>query len=201
MDLPGLLIVLCGPSGVGKSTLVAWLKHNEPDLRFSVSYTTRPPRPGDREGETYHFVDESVFIEKAAAGAFLEHACVFGKRYGTEKAQVDGLVERGAVVLLDIDVQGARQVKERAPRAIFVFILPPSMAVLEARLRGRNTDAAEVIERRLLVARSEIAEAPWFDYVLVNDDLPTVQANLMAIVRAERLRRLRPSVMALVGGP
>lgn len=200
MALPGLLLVLCGPSGVGKSTLVAWLKATEPDLRFSVSFTTRAPRPGDVEGQSYHFVDDESFLAKVARDEMLEHAEVFGRRYGTERLQVDGLVERGSVVLLDIDVQGAAQVRARAPDAVFVFILPPSMEVLEARLRGRNSDAPEVIERRLAVARSEVREAPWFDYVLVNDDLSTVQAHLGAILRAERIRRDKVRALAHVRG-
>lgn len=188
-SLPGLIVVLCGPSGAGKSTLVARVEAALPEVRFSVSYTTRPPRIGEVHGDDYFFVDLPEFERRAAAGEFLEHAVVHTNRYGTHRSQVEALAARGGVVLLDIDVQGAAQVRAGGSDVVFVFVLPPSVEALEQRLRGRGTDADAVIARRLGVARSEMEQAVLFDYAVVNDDLATATEDLLAILRAERLRR------------
>ncbi len=190
---PGLLLVMTGPSGAGKTTLSRRVMAQVPDVRFSVSYTTRPAREGEVDGVDYHFTDLPSFEARAADAEFLEHALVHGNRYGTHRPQVEGLVGDGAVVLLDIDVQGARQVRASGIDAVFLFVLPPSDSELERRLRGRGTDSDDVIAGRLGIARREMSEAPWFDYLVINDDLDRATADFLAIVRAERLRRVRAS--------
>lgn len=187
--IPGLVVVLCGPSGAGKSTLVARLQASLADVRFSVSYTTRPMRRGEVHGDDYYFVEPSQFAELVEQGAFLEHATVHENSYGTHRGQVEGFAAEGALVVLDIDVQGAAQVRRAGADVLFVFILPPSIAELERRLRGRGTDTEDVIAKRLGVARAEMSEATLFDYVVVNGDLDIAVADLLAILRAERLRR------------
>lgn len=188
--LTGLVVVLCGPSGAGKSTLVAQLREALPEgIRFSVSYTTRPKRTGEVHGQDYFFVTPDAFAELVAADAFLEHATVHTNSYGTHQRQVEELAEGGAIVILDIDVQGAAQVRATGADVVFVFVLPPSVDELETRLRGRATDADEVIARRLAVARAEMSEAGLFDYVLVNGELDVAVGDLLAILRAEQLRR------------
>lgn len=189
MSDPGLLLVFTGPSGCGKTTLVRRAMAQLPELRFSVSYTTRARRGAEVDGEDYHFVDLEDFEARLARGEFLEHALVHGNRYGTHRNSVETLVRGGAVVLLDIDVQGARQVRASGADAVFVFLLPPSMDELELRLRGRGTDASDVIDRRLAVARSEIAEAPTFDYRIVNDDLERAEEEFLTLVHEERQQR------------
>ena len=197
MELPGLVVVLCGPSGAGKSTLIARLRDElGAQLRFSVSYTTRPPRTGERDGVDYFFVDRPAFEELVADGAFLEHAIVHTNLYGTHRQQVEDLAAGGAVVVLDIDVQGAAQVRATSADVVFVFVLPPSVEELERRLRGRATDTDEVIRGRLGVARAEMSEAPLFDYAVINDDLERAAADVAAIVRAERLRRAKDGTAA-----
>lgn len=197
--MPGLVAVLCGPSGAGKSTLVRRLKGALPDLRFSVSYTTRPRRRGETPGEDYIFVDADAFAALVEEGAFLEHARVHTNSYGTHRKHVEDLAGGGAVVVLDIDVQGAAQVRASGADVVFVFVLPPSVKELERRLRGRGTDSAEVIAGRLAVARSEMAQAGLFDYSVVNDDLDVASADLLAILRAERLRRGSDQTVASLG--
>ncbi len=192
MSDPGLLLVFTGPSGCGKTTLVRRAMARLPELRFSVSYTTRPRRGTEVDGEDYHFVALDDFESRLARGEFLEHALVHGNRYGTHRGSVEALVQAGSVVLLDIDVQGAQQVRASDADAVFVFLLPPSMDELEARLRGRATDTADVIEGRLAVARSEIAEAPMFDYRIVNDDLERAEEEFLAVIHEERQRRTTP---------
>ena len=200
--LPGLVLVLCGPSGAGKSTLVSRLKVALPEVRFSVSYTTRPMRAGEREGDDYHFVSLPEFERRATEGEFLEHAFVHGNRYGTHRAQVHGLAQSGALVVLDIDVQGAAQVRAAGGDIPFVFVLPPSLDALQARLKGRGTDSDAVIAGRLAVARSEMEQAHLFDYAVVNDALDVAFADLLAIVRAERLRRDKQlACAAALGSP
>ncbi len=188
--LTGLVVVLCGPSGAGKSTLVGQLREALPgQIKVSVSYTTRPMRTGEVHGEDYFFVTPDAFAELVAADALLEHATVHTNSYGTHRRQVEELAEGGAIVVLDIDVQGAAQVRATGADVVFVFVLPPSVEELETRLRGRATDAEEVIAGRLAVARSEMSEAGLFDYVLVNGALDVAVGDLLAILRAERLRR------------
>jgi len=189
---PGLLLVFTGPSGCGKTTLVRRAMDQLPELRFSVSYTTRPRRGAEVHGQDYNFVDLADFEARMARGEFLEHALVHGNRYGTHRHSVEALVQAGSVVLLDIDVQGARQVRASGADAVFVFLLPPSMEELEARLRGRGTDTEDVINGRLAVARAEIAEAPTFDYRIVNDDLDRSEAEFLAVVHDERQQRTAP---------
>ncbi len=184
----GRLLVISAPSGAGKTSLVRALVDGDPELVLSVSHTTRAPRPGERDGEHYHFVSAARFAEMVAAGAFLEHAEVFGHRYGTARAGVLAELERGRDVLLEIDWQGARQVRERMPEALAVFILPPSREALAERLRARAQDSESVIERRLAAARREIEHYREFDYLVVNERFEEALADLQAIVRAERLR-------------
>ena len=193
------VLVVSGPSGAGKSTFVAMLLRRFPDLQFSVSATTRPQRPGEVDGREYHFLSETEFLRRVDAGEFLEHAGVFGDRYGTLRSEVFPALAAGRLPLLDLDVQGGVRVKEQIPEAVLVFILPPSMAVLEARLRGRQTESEERIQRRLQRAPAEIRHLDAYDYVVINDQVATTEAELEAIVRAERLRRARLTDDA--GGP
>lgn len=192
----GNIFVISAASGTGKTTLVSRLVQQHPNVRVSVSHTTRPPRAGEVNGQHYHFVSEEEFVRLAGEGAFLEHAQVFGNYYGTSYESVQSMCEQGYDVILEIDVQGAAQVRRALPEAVGIFILPPSLAVLAERLRGRGTDSAEVIERRLGLAAEEIQEALSFDYAVINHDLDQAEAELLAIVRAQRcsLRRQRKAI-------
>jgi guanylate kinase len=181
----GRLIVLAAPSGAGKTTLVHALLARAPDLVFSVSYTTRKPRAGERDGHDYFFVSEPEFMRMVDAGAFLEHARVFDHWYGTGVEHVNRILERGRSVLLEIDWQGARQVKSRSPEACTVFILPPSLAELERRLRGRGTDSEERIGRRLRDALGDISHWSEFDYAVVNERVDPAVEALAAIVAGQ----------------
>lgn len=185
---PGTLFVVSAPSGAGKTTLVARLIAHDPQVRLSVSYTTRPPRPGEIDGVHYHFVTPAAFQRLVAEGAFLEWAEVHGNCYGTARAWVEQELAAGRDVLLEIDWQGARQVKAHFPALVSIFILPPSFAELEARLRRRGTDSEAVIAQRLANAREELSHAPEFDYAIINDQLDAAAAALQAIVTAERCR-------------
>lgn len=192
--MSGTLYIVAAPSGAGKSSLVNALLEREPGIALSISHTTRPPRPSDRDGEHYHFVNRGVFEAMAEQNLFLEHAEVFGNLYGTSLEAVESLLAQGRDVLLEIDWQGARQVRERFPRGnglqvISVFILPPSRAELERRLRTRASDDAAAIARRLADSREEITHACDFDFILVNDDFACALAELRAIVTCHRLRR------------
>jgi guanylate kinase len=186
--LQGTLFVLAAPSGAGKSTLVNALLEREPAISLSVSHTTRPPRVGETYGRHYYFVERAEFEREIAEGIFLEHAEVHGNLYGSSRTRVQELLVQGRDVLLEIDWQGAEQIRRSKPDCVSVFILPPSRAELERRLRGRGSDSAEVIERRLRNSRGEIAHAHEFDYILVNDAFDEALADLQAIVRAVRLR-------------
>lgn len=188
----GLMLVLSSPSGAGKTTLARRLLAAEPDLAMSVSVTTRPPRPGERDGVDYHFVDRARFEEMAAAGALLEHATVFGHSYGTPRAPVEAALAAGQDVLFDIDWQGTQQLATKAgDDLVGVFILPPCARELEARLRRRAQDPAEVVAARMAKAADEISHWREYDYILVNDDVEASLARLRAILAAERLRRDR----------
>ncbi len=187
-SIPRVLIV-SGPSGSGKSTLVQNL-HGLPDLTFSVSSTTRPQRLTESPGKCYDFITEAEFKRRVDSGEFLEYAQVFGRHwYGTPQQQVDEAREGGLDLVLEIDVQGARQVKQKLPEAIAVFIVPPSRQDLERRLRSRGQDSDEAITRRLERARQEIARSAEYDFVIVNDDLQRASDELRAIVVASRCRR------------
>lgn len=184
----GTLFVVAAPSGAGKSTLVNALLERDPAISLSVSHTTRPPRVGEEYGRHYYFVGRDAFEQEVAEGIFLEHAEVHGNLYGTSRTAVEGLLAQGRDVLLEIDWQGAEQIRRSKPDCVSVFILPPSRAELERRLRGRGSDSAEVIERRLRNSRGEIAHAHEFDYILINDRFEQALADLQAIVRAVRQR-------------
>lgn len=185
------VFIISAPSGSGKSTLVARLLANEPGLLFSVSYTTRPPRGHERPGESYHFISREEFEQRISRGEFLEYACVFGNYYGTHASVLEQARAAGTDLVLDIDVQGARQLKCKIPEAVTIFILAPSRATLEQRLRARGEDSDAVIERRLRDAAEEIRNYSAYDYVLINQDLAASGEILAAIVRAERVRRTR----------
>ncbi len=184
----GNIFLVVAPSGAGKSTLVNALLANDAAIQLSVSYTTRPPRPGETDGREYHFVSVEDFKARRARGEFLESAEVHGNFYGTSRTWIEQRMREGRDVLLEIDWQGARQVKAVFAHAVGIFILPPSIDALEKRLHQRGQDSPQVIARRLLAAGSEIAHAPEFDYVIINEDFDRALADLTAIVTAARLR-------------
>jgi guanylate kinase len=188
----GILFVVSSPSGAGKTTLCTRLRGEFEQLRFSVSYTTRSPRPGESNGREYHFVDNAVFTEMVAADEFAEYALVHGNTYGTSAALVSEALASGVDLLFDIDYQGGRQLKAKFPGdVVLVFILPPSLAELERRLRSRNTDAPEVIDRRLRVARDELRRYVEYDYIIVNDNLDRAYDLLRSVYVAETVRCIR----------
>jgi guanylate kinase len=184
----GNLFVVAAPSGGGKTSLVRALLAREPNIRLSVSFTTRPPRPGEVDGVDYFFVDEREFAARRDAGEFLEHAIVHGNWYATSATWLRGQIEQGHDVLLEIDWQGAAQVRRLIPSAVEIFILPPSMDALEARLHGRAQDTREVIDHRLANAQHEMRHCGEFDYVIINQDFATAVDDIAAIVRTSRLR-------------
>jgi len=189
--MKGFLVVLSAPSGAGKSTIIQRVMAEEPTTAFSVSHTTRGPRPGEVDGVHYHFVDEAEFSRIERAGNFVEWATVHGHRYGTSVAEVARLLEAGREVVFDVDYQGARSLMRRFADAVTIFVLPPSMAEVRRRLEGRGTDDAETIRLRLQNARVEIATAGEFGYTVTNDVLDLVVEDVRAILRAERLRAVR----------
>lgn len=186
MQPEGLLIVISAPSGAGKTTLCRGLTQRFPALQESISYTTRQPRDGEVNGVDYHFVSEALFRQMVSEHAFIEWAEVHGNLYGTALATIEDARRNGVDILLDIDCQGAKSLKQRGIEGVFVFVVPPSMAELRRRLESRSSDAREVIERRITRAAEEIQEARWYDYIVVNDRLEEAQELLAAIVTAAR---------------
>jgi guanylate kinase len=187
----GSLFLVVAPSGAGKSSLVNALLAQEPGIKLSISFTTRPPRPGETNGREYFFTDVPDFLARRDRGEFLESAEVHGNYYGTSRILIENDIANGTDVLLEIDWQGARQVKKRFPHAAGIFILPPSIAALEERLKKRGQDEPHVITRRTLAAGSEIAHAPEFEYVIINENFDVALSELNAIVRATRCRLLQ----------
>ena len=188
MSERGKLLVISGPSGAGKSTVVAKAIEGRTDICFSTSVTTRSPRPGEVHGREYFFVNFERFREMVENDELLEHAEYVANRYGTPRFYVEKRLDEGMNVLLDIEVQGARQVRRKMPEAILIFIAPPSLVELERRLRGRGTDTERAIEGRLIRARQEYQEADFYDYLIVNDDVDKAAAKLNAIIEAEHCR-------------
>ena len=189
--MAGDLFVVVAPSGAGKTSLVNRLLEVERDIRLSVSYTTRAPREGEVDGREYHFVSRSAFEAMIAAGDFLEHANVYGNYYGTSRKWIESELAGEHDVLLEIDWQGAMQLRKLFPRLVGIFILPPSIGELRRRLTARGKDSAEVIERRMASAREEISHVLEFEYIIVNEQFDVAVADLQAVVRAARLSRER----------
>ena len=196
----GKLFVIAAPSGAGKTSLVRALMKRTPSLQFSISYTTRKPRPNEQHSRDYFFVDHAEFERMVAAGEFLEYARVFDNYYGTSKAQVERMLRDGENVLLEIDWQGAQQIRRALPECRSIFVLPPSREALEQRLRGRQTDNDEVIARRLRDSIADMSHWNEFEYVVVNDDFERATAELETIVaaRGETLRRDRSELQTLL---
>jgi guanylate kinase len=178
------LYVVAAPSGGGKTSLIRALLESDPGVRLSVSLTTRPPRPGEVDGEHYHFVDEKTFLGLVEKNAFLEHACVFDHRYGTSRQAVEDTLSEGHDVVLDIDWQGARQIRESFPSSRSIFIIPPSLESLRERLVARGQDSERVIQRRMRDARAEISHWSEFDFVIINDRFENALADLRSIIRS-----------------
>jgi guanylate kinase len=188
----GLLFIVAAPSGAGKSSLIDALLKDDPRLKLSISYTTRAPRAGEVNGREYHFVDDKTFLAMLERGEFLESAEVHGKRYGTSQAVIQAILKSGHDLMLEIDWQGAQQVRRLIPGTIGIFILPPSVEELERRMRHRGQDSEASIQRRMANAREEIEHAVEFEYVMINKDFDVALQDLKAIIRAERLRKSRP---------
>ena len=193
MSEAGILFIVSAPSGAGKTSLLRELVPADERLVVSVSHATRAMRPGERDGQHYHFVTTEHFEQLVGEGAFLEHARVFDNYYGTSEAAVREPLAQGLDVVLEIDWQGARQVRRRFPQAVSIFIAPPSIDALRERLSGRGQDSAEIVERRMADARSELSHYPEYDYLVINDDFATALAELRCLVTAERLREPRQS--------
>lgn len=186
--IPGNLFIITAASGAGKTSLVEALLAHDSQIRRSVSHTTRAPRPGEQEGVHYHFVTETQFLETLNAGGFLESADVHGAKYGTAQSRVDIALQAGYDVILEIDWQGAAQVRNIFPQAISIFILPPSVETLAERLNNRGQDSTQVIAKRLAAAREEMRHVVEFDYVTINDNFDVALQDLLAIIRASRLK-------------
>jgi len=187
----GLLFVISGASGTGKTTLCRALLDFFPGLHFSISYTTRPQRPGDQGGRDYYFISPEEFQKMIDQGEFAEWAEIYGHRYGTSKALLEKFRKESRDVILDIDGQGARQLRDQHWPGIFIFLLPPSLDELERRLSRRQTEGKTALEERMRKAREEMAQALWYDYLILNDDLEKAQKQLQAIILAEHCRRER----------
>lgn len=193
----GLLLVVSSPSGAGKTTLCTRLREEFPRVGFSVSYTTRPPRAGERDGIEYHFVDQPTFQEMIVRDEFAEHAMVHGNLYGTSAKRVAEAIEDGRDLLFDVDYQGGQRLRQKFPQdVVLVFILPPSLRELERRLRGRGTDSNEVIERRIRVAREELRHYGEYDYLVMNDDIERAYDALRAVYLSQVHTRVRMAALA-----
>ena len=186
--MAGTLLIVTAPSGAGKTTLVERLLEREPKVRLSVSYATRAPRPGEQDGVHYNFIDVPEFLRLRDRGEFLEWAEVHGNYYATSRVWLEEQIGSGNDIVVEIDWQGAQQVRKAFPKAVGVFILPPSLDELELRLRGRGTDSDEVIHGRLRGARAEMRHVAEFDYVIINNELPLALEDLLSVLRASRLR-------------
>lgn len=191
----GNVYVVTAPSGAGKTTLVRALLASDHQVQLSVSYTTRAPRTGELHGKDYHFVTREEFERMINACALLEHAEVFGNYYGTSQNWIESMLAQGQDILLEIDWQGAQQVRRLLPSAIGIFILPPSLTALEARLHGRGKDSEEIISRRLSAAKEEISHVDEFEYVIINDHFEEALRDMVSIIRAERLKLGRQSAL------
>ncbi len=189
--MSGSLFVISAPSGAGKTSLVHALLNINPEINLSVSYTTRPPRAGEIDGKHYHFISREHFLEMAARGEFLESAEVYGNLYGTSQTWISQETAKGHDVLLEIDWQGAQQVRKLFPQCVTIFVLPPSLEALELRLNGRGKDNAEVIAKRMAAAHEDVSHVAEFDYVIINDNLNEALRELNAVVLAARLRGSR----------
>lgn len=187
----GLLYIVSAPSGAGKTTLLKRVMDYFPNIKFSISYTTRPPRPGERDGKDYHFISPQRFQQMVKEKAFAEWAEVLGNRYGTPLDSIREIRSQGIDLMLDIDSQGARQIKERFNGGVFIFILPPSLEALKQRLKARGGDEQEVIEFRVAKARDEMKQAVWYNYFVINDNFEEAVEQLKSIIIAERCRRER----------
>ena len=187
----GILFIVSAPSGAGKTSLVSALLASNKEIDLSVSYTSRPPRPGETDGKDYHFVSRETFLDMDKHGDFLESAEVYGNLYGTSQSWLKSKTDNGRDILLEIDWQGATQVRNKFPGCIGIFILPPSLKALEDRLNGRKQDSAEVIARRIASAKEDVAHVAEFDYVIINDKLDEALQQLNAVVVAAGLRRDR----------
>lgn len=190
----GSLFIISAPSGAGKTSLVRALLRTDVELSLSISYTSRPPRPEEMDGRDYHFVSREVFEQMLECGEFLESAEVYGNYYGTSQKWINQAISSGRDILLEIDSQGAQQVRRIFPKAVGVFILPPSLAVLETRLHNRGQDSREVIARRVAAAREEIGHVSEYDYVIINEELDKALGDFCCIVQAERMRMARQLV-------
>jgi guanylate kinase len=186
--MSGRLFVITAPSGAGKTSLIGALLKEDPRLKLSVSYTTRPPRPGEQDGREYHFVDDATFLAMRGRGEFLESAEVHGYRYGTSRKAITDTLAKGQDLVLEIDWQGARQVRALYPECVGVFIHPPSIEELERRMRARAQDSDAVIRRRMQNARDELAHAGEFEYAIINKDFDTARQELAEIVQKERAK-------------
>jgi guanylate kinase len=191
----GLVFIISAPSGTGKTTLVKRVMEDVSCLRFSVSYTTRPPRAGEREGEDYHFVSPAVFQEMVEKGEFLEWAEVLGSRYGTPRVDLKALAAEGIDLILDIDTQGAKKVREKVDSPVLIYLLPPSLEDLEDRLLKRDLDSPERIKFRMANAQKDMDESRQYDYIIVNDRLEEAAEKLKAIIRSERGRERKESIL------
>lgn len=187
----GRLFIISGPSGSGKDTVLSQVLKTYPDLKFSISSITRPMREGEKEGEKYHFISREEFEDMIKNDRLLEHNVFVGNYYGTPREPVEKCIEAGEDIFVEIDVNGAAQIRQKAPDALSIFIMPPSMSVLRARLTGRGTETPELIEKRLEAAAKEIARADEYDYIVINDVLEDAVADVNAIIRSDRAREER----------